>query len=244
MQCFPLFTLLLALGSPTVDFLSLDIEVSWEIQKQKLKSKLSKITTLGPRVGGPTNNSLGKGFFFFLQIHVATQLTYLHKWHWHPKCLKYIINSGGHSGHQRRNRVSFLGQKVLSLQIRWNYSSKAACDDCSLGQNSSTCSPPMATPISLLLQGGLSWLSNLFHSMSILKKVDLYFLKSISNWNLLLIETTFLCDCLRQASLQNKRLGAMTQDSAKTKPLIQAAEVLSRRIPRLCTFFRVRVFII
>ena len=27
MQCFPLFTLLLALGSPTVDFLSLDIEV-------------------------------------------------------------------------------------------------------------------------------------------------------------------------------------------------------------------------
>ena len=27
MQCFPLYTLLLALGSPTVDFLSLDIEV-------------------------------------------------------------------------------------------------------------------------------------------------------------------------------------------------------------------------
>ena len=26
-QCFPLYTLLLALGSPTVDFLSLDVEV-------------------------------------------------------------------------------------------------------------------------------------------------------------------------------------------------------------------------
>ena len=34
-QCFPLYTLLLALGSPTVDFLSLDVEVllcSWKKQ--------------------------------------------------------------------------------------------------------------------------------------------------------------------------------------------------------------------
>ena len=32
--------------------------------------------------------------------------------------------------------------------------------------------------------------------------------------------------------------------SVKRKPLIQAAEVLSRRIPRLCQYFRVRVSIV
>ena len=30
MQCFPLYTLLLALGNPTVDFLSLDVEVCFK----------------------------------------------------------------------------------------------------------------------------------------------------------------------------------------------------------------------
>ena len=29
MQCFPFYTLLLAIGNPTIDFLSLDIEVSF-----------------------------------------------------------------------------------------------------------------------------------------------------------------------------------------------------------------------
>ena len=40
MQCFPLYTLLLALGSPTVDFLSLDIEVSFRFSWTK-ESKFS-----------------------------------------------------------------------------------------------------------------------------------------------------------------------------------------------------------
>ena len=148
MQCFPLFTLLLALGSPTVDFLSLDIEVFWVKYKCCCWNLNSHIRAQSWRCW---RQFLGQRFVV---------LSNLHKLWWHPKCLNHanIINSGGHSGHQRRNRVSFLGQKVLSLNIRGSYSF-TFCDDCSLGKNSSTFSPPMATHTSLLLPGGSSCLS-------------------------------------------------------------------------------------
>ena len=133
-----------------------------EMQRLPLKSKLSN-THIRAQSWRCWRQFLGQRFVV---------LSNLHKLWWHPKCLNHanIINSGGHSGHQRRNRVSFLGQKVLSLRIRW-MDSFTACDHCYLGQNSSTFSPPMATHTSLLLPGGPACLFiNLIHSISILRK--------------------------------------------------------------------------
>ena len=62
MQCFPFYTLLLALGNPTVDFLSLDIEVSICL----FDAKQIKLFQKGSRVGGSANYSMDKGAFSFL----------------------------------------------------------------------------------------------------------------------------------------------------------------------------------
>ena len=62
MQCFPLYTLLLALGNPTVDFLSLDIEVSLAVFQVIPNLNCS---TKGSRVGGVTDYSMVKGALLF-----------------------------------------------------------------------------------------------------------------------------------------------------------------------------------
>ena len=58
MQCFPLYTLLLALGNPTVDFLSLDVEVCF---KQNWLVFGETPWFQGTWTGSARNSSLGKG---------------------------------------------------------------------------------------------------------------------------------------------------------------------------------------
>ena len=65
MQCFPLYTLLLALRLPTVDFLSLDVEV-FLLQMNNIQDlQCNNYSFKGPWAGGVGNNSLDKGVKIF-----------------------------------------------------------------------------------------------------------------------------------------------------------------------------------
>ena len=98
MQCFPLYTLLLALDSPTVDFLSLDIEVSIRFFQTK-ESKFSP--KKGSRVGGAANYSMDKGATNFLPQERSASFS----------------PPGGHPSYQRGDRVSHLEEKAPNVHL-------------------------------------------------------------------------------------------------------------------------------
>ena len=99
MQCFPLYTLLLALGSPTVDFLSLDIEVSF-------------FTLFGRNLNFPQKGP---------ELEVLQTIPWtkvLSRTQFESVSAKKSISTlGGHSSYQRGDRVSHLGEKVPNIHL-------------------------------------------------------------------------------------------------------------------------------
>ena len=98
MQCFPFYSLLLAMDSPTVDFFSLDIEVS-------LFTVFGKTLNLSKRAQSWRCCKLFHGQRCFQFSPSRTQFGSV-------SAKKSLSTLGGHSGNQRGDRVSHLEEKV------------------------------------------------------------------------------------------------------------------------------------
>ena len=162
MQCFPLYTLLLALGNPTVDFLSLDIEVSLAVFQVIPNLNCS---TKGSRIGGVTDYSMVKGALlfkymilfanFYFKIFVlwwkSVSLKEIHTLRW---ISKLSVLRPSFSTWRQGLTSQYLPEGSQHDKCDIKISHKIVFFNLS-GKNFSTCSPPMATLILLLLQGFL-----------------------------------------------------------------------------------------